>query len=402
MTQSQTQLQKHSVEDTLKDPIAVAASIARMLADSAVERDRKAGLPTKEVQYLKTAGLLPLVVPRQYGGLGATWGEAFKVVQTLSAAEGSIGQLYANQLILSVVSQTAGTPEQAERYYRATAEHHLFWGNAFNTRDTRLKIAPEGQHYRVNGIKTFGTGVAVADLRVFSAVQEGIDYPIVFILPREREGIIYNDDWDNMGQRRTASGSFTFQNVLVSADEVLGPPPYPESGFATVLFVVNQLAKTHVYLGIAEGAFEAAKTYTTTQTRPWITSGVDRATQDPYILHHYGELWVQLQAAIGLAEKAAQRVQAAWEQEWMLTPQERGEVAISVYAAKAMATKVGLDITNRMFEMMGARSTAAKYGFDRYWRDLRTFTLHDPIDYKLQNVGNWVLNQELPAFNQYS
>lgn len=397
-----TQLQEHYVKDTFIDPLSAAARLAQTLVASSVERDRQAGLPIQEIQSLKDSGLLSLVVPRKYGGLGATWGEAFKVLQTLAAAEGSIGQLYANQLILSVLGQTAGTPEQAERYYRATAKHNLFWGNAFNTRDTRLKIAPEGNHYRVNGIKTFGTGVAVADMRVFSAVQDGIDYPIVFVLPQEREGILYNDDWDNMGQRRTASGSFTFQNVLVTSDEILGPPPYPESGFATVLFVVNQLAKTHVYLGIAEGAFEAARNYTTTQTRPWITSGVDQASQDPYILNHYGELWVQLQAAIGLAEKAARRVQAAWEQEWMLTPQERGEVAISVYAAKVMATKTGLEITNHMFEMMGARSTAAKYGFDRYWRDLRTFTLHDPIDYKLRDVGNWVLNQELPLISQYS
>jgi alkylation response protein AidB-like acyl-CoA dehydrogenase len=397
-----TQLQEHHVKDIPNNPLSVAAKLAQTLTVSAVERDRQAGLPIKEVHSLKTSGLLPLVVPRKYGGIGATWGEAFKVVQTLAGAEGSIGQLYANQLILSVVGHTAGTPEQGERYYRATANHNLFWGNAFNTRDTRLKIASEGKHYRVNGVKTFGTGVAVADLRVFSAVQAGVDYPIVFILPKEREGIVYNDDWDNMGQRRTASGSFTFQNVLVTSDEILGPPPYPESGFATVLFVVNQLAKTHVYLGIAEGAFEAAKNYTMTQTRPWIMSGVDHATQDPYILKHYGELWMQLQAAIGLAEKAAQRVQIAWEQEWALTPQERGEVAISVYAAKAMAAQVGLEITNRMFEMTGARSTAAKYGFDRYWRDLRTFTLHDPIDYKLRDIGNWALNQALPIVSQYS
>jgi alkylation response protein AidB-like acyl-CoA dehydrogenase len=51
---------------------------------------------------------------------------------------------------------------------------------------------------------------------------------------------------------------------------------------------------------------------------------------------------------------------------------------------------------------MGARSTAAKYAFDRYWRDLRTFTLHDPVDYKLRDIGNWVLNQELPMVTQYS
>jgi alkylation response protein AidB-like acyl-CoA dehydrogenase len=77
-------------------------------------------------------------------------------------------------------------------------------------------------------------------------------------------------------------------------------------------------------------------------------------------------------------------------------------VAIAVYTAKAFATKAGLDITSRIFEVMGARSTTARYGFDRYWRDLRTFTLHDPVDYKLRDLGNWILNQELPIVTQYS
>lgn len=392
------QLLQHQLQDTL----SIATQLSQKLAASAVKRDHEAGVPEEEVQQLKASGLLPLMVPREYGGIGATWMEAFSVVRELAKADGSVGQLYANQVLLSVLAQVVGTPSQAERYYRATAQQHLFWGNAFNTRDPRLKIEPEGSHYRVNGIKTFGTGVAAADLRVFSAMQAGVEFPIAFVLPKDRDGITYNHDWDNMGQRRTASGSFTFHNVLVTQDEILGPPPHPECAFATFLFVVNQLVKTHVYLGITEGAFAAATEYTQTKTRAWLTSGVEHATQDPYILRHYGELWANLQAGAALATQAAQQVQAAWEKGEALTYQERGEVAIAVYGAKAFITKMGLDLTTRIFEVMGARATAADYGFDRYWRDLRTFTLHDPVDYKLHDIGNWVLNQALPVPSQYS
>ena len=163
-----------------------------------------------------------------------------------------------------------------------------------------------------------------------------------------------------------------------------------------------QLTKTYIYLGIAEGAFAAGQQYTTSQTRPWITSGVDRATKDPYILHHYGEFWIQLQAAISFADQTAQKVNVAWDKKDALTHQERGEVAVAVSAAKALATKAGLEIASRIFEVTGTRSTATRYGFDRYWRDLRTFTLHDPVDYKLRDIGNWVLNHELPLVTQYS
>lgn len=351
-----------------------ATALSKQLAATAIERDFKAGLPDVEAELLRQSGLLPLVVPREYGGVGASWSDVLWTIRELAKADGSIGQLYSNQMILTVVAHVIGTPAQAEKYYRATAEHHLFWGNAFNTRDMRLKIEPEGDHYRVNGLKTFGTGVAVADIRVFSAMQEGVEFPIVFVLPKERKGITYNDDWNNMGQRRTASGSFTFQNVLVTQDEILGPPPNPDGAFSTFLFVVNQLAKTQVYLGIAQAAFEAAQKYTTSMTRPWLTSGVESATKDPFILRHYGELWTELSAAIAVSDQAAQQIQTAWDKGDDLTHKERGEVAIAVYTAKALATRFGLDITTRVFEVMGARSTAAQYGFDRYWRDLRTFT----------------------------
>lgn len=53
-------------------------------------------------------------------------------------------------------------------------------------------------------MKSFETGLVVADMRVFSAIQNGVD-PIFFVIPKEREGLVYNDDWDNMGQRRTAN-----------------------------------------------------------------------------------------------------------------------------------------------------------------------------------------------------
>ncbi len=390
------------LKEESQDWIAIASSVSADLTTTAVERDSKAGLPDVEIQLLRESGLLPLVVPKEYGGTGATWIEALKIVQELSKADGSIGQLYGNHLNLVALGHVSGTSEQKQRYYRQTAEHNLFWANAINTRDTRLKITPDGEHFRVNGIKSFGTGVALADLRVFSALQDGVEVPWIFIIPQDRTGVVSNQDWDNIGQRRTDSDTFIFHDVLVKKDEVLGYPYPPDSAFATFLGIIAQLTKTYVYLGIVEGALVAAKEYTINQTKPWITSGVDSAKKDPYILYHYGELWTELQAAIALSDRTLSQVQQAWEKEANLTIKESGEVAIAVFTAKTFATRIGLNITNRIFEVMGTRSTASKYGFDRYWRDLRTFTLHDPVDYKLRDIGNWVLNQELPLVTQYS
>jgi alkylation response protein AidB-like acyl-CoA dehydrogenase len=381
---------------------AIAINVAQALAADAVERDRVGGIPEAEIDILKKSGLLLLSVPQRYGGIGASWSEIYKVIQTLSAADGSVGQLYANHVTLVTIGEAIGRFDQAEQFYRLTSHRNLFWANAANARDARLKITPDGDGFLVNGIKSFGTGVVTGDFNVIAALPEGVETPMVFVLPKNRAGISYNYDWYNMGQRRTASGSYTFDNVQVNPAEIVGPPPVLDSAFPSFIFVVTQLAKTFVYLGIAEGALAAAKDYTLTNTRPWIGSGVETAARDPFIMHHYGEFWTELQAAIALSETAAQKIDAGWQRGTSLTFAERGEIAIAVSGAKAFAAKVGLDITTRMFEVMGARATASGYGFDRYWRDLRTFTLHDPIDYKLRDVGNWFLNDIFPIPSQYS
>ncbi len=386
----------------VQDYRSVAAQLSQGFAANAVERDQQAGLPQYEVSRLREAGLLTLVIPREYGGAGESILTAMKVIQELSKADGSIGQLYCNHLGLTTLAHVSGTPEQKVYYYRGTVEHQWFWGNSINMRDTRLKITQDGDRFRLNGVKGFGTGVPVADQRVFSAVQDGVDVPYLVVLPSDRPGLIFNDDWQNIGQRRTASGSITFTDVIVEPQEVLGYPNFPNHAFATFLGIIAQLTKAYVYLGIAEGALSAAQEYTRSQSKPWITAAVEKATEDPYILQHYGELWAGLQSAIALADRTVIAAQAAWDKDTALTAEERGEVAIQVFATKAVATKVGIEVTNRIFELTGSRSTASHYGFDRYWRDLRTFTLHDPVDYKYRDIGNWTLNQALPTVTQYS
>lgn len=62
-----------------------------------------------------------------------------------------------------------------------------------------------------------------------------------------------------------------------------------------------------------------------------------------------------------------------------ITAQRRGEVAATVAHVKVVTTDTGLSVTSGIFEMLGARATGKKYGFDRYWRDIRTHSLHDPV-----------------------
>jgi alkylation response protein AidB-like acyl-CoA dehydrogenase len=102
-----------------------------------------------------------------------------------------------------------------------------------------------------------------------------------------------------------------------------------------------------------------------------------------------------------LTDRAGNSMVAALARE-ALTQDERGEVAMHIAAAKVAATRMGLNLACQMFEVTGARATHAGLRLDRHWRNLRTHTLHDPVDYKLKELGEWALIRNYPTPTFYS
>ncbi len=380
----------------------IAKSLAKEFAQTAVERDAQGGTPKHERDRLRQSNLLKLIVPTEYGGFGQNWITVLQITREFAKVDSSIAHVFSYHHLGVVIPHIFGSAEQKQRYYSETIDKNWFWCNALNPLDKRTNLTPENNYFRLNGIKSFCSGSQDSDILPISATNQETGELSILAIPTQRQGVTVHHDWNNIGQRQTDSGSVTFEDVLVYPEEILGSRDKPSQPFSTIRACLTQLNLANIYLGIAQGAFEAAKTYTSTHTKPWLTSGVESATQDPYILQHYGKIWVDLQAAVYLTEQAGELLQAAWEQEWSLTAKQRGECALFIATAKVFVTRVGLDITNRIFEVMGARATNAKYGFDRYWRNLRTFTLHDPVDYKIQDIGKWALNDELPKPNFYS
>jgi alkylation response protein AidB-like acyl-CoA dehydrogenase len=124
---------------------------------------------------------------------------------------------------------------------------------------------------------------------------------------------------------------------------------------------------------------------------------VERHVDDPWIQRQYGELWVKTQAATALADRALLAIDHVWARGADLTAAERGEAAVAIAAANVLAGEVALQVSSEIFEVMGARSAVRKHGFDRFWRNARIHTLHNPAEYKTRNVGRWVLGEGHPA-----
>lgn len=381
----------------IPDPLAAAEELASGFAANAAERERQGGTAWAERRRIRDSGLLLLRVPQGYGGIGADWPTTMLAIRTIARADSSLAHIFAWHHFEVITPELIGTPAQADRYYRGTAECSWFWGSAFNPQDRRLTASRRPGGLILNGPKSFCTGARGSDMLLVGAVEGDRPGTLAIAVPTARPGVVVNDDWEAMGQRQSDSGSISLTDVDASDDEVLahvGPAPTLRQALRGS---ISQLMLANVFVGIAEGALADARGYTRAETRPWPGSGVARAADEPAIVHHYGEMWVHLRAAACLADEAAGRLEEAWERLGSLGPELVTPVAVAVNAAKVMATQVGLDVTTRTFEVMGARAATGHYNFDRYWRNLRTLTLHDPVEMKMRSIGRWYLDSQPPA-----
>jgi alkylation response protein AidB-like acyl-CoA dehydrogenase len=372
------------------------------LRATAVERDRTGGHPRHERELLRASGLLKLAVPRQFGGHGADWSTILFVVRRIAEVDSALGHLFAFQhLQVATVLLYANAAQQAH-YLRATAEQNWFWGNAVNPIDPRAEAREADGRLLVYGTKSFCSGARGSDILTLSALLQPERKLIVAAVPANRPGITVHDDWNAIGQRQTDSGTVTFEELRIEWDEVFADPGPGGSRFSTLRSCLAQLILVNLYLGIAQGAFTEGRSYTLGRARPWVYSGVDSASADPYIVHRYAELWLQIKAATALTDAAAVEFDAAWRRGPALTADERGRCALTIAEAKVLAARAALDVSAKIFDAAGARATAARYGLDRFWRNARTHTLHDPLDYKLRDIGNWALHGQWPTPSFYS
>jgi alkylation response protein AidB-like acyl-CoA dehydrogenase len=387
--------------------LADAKDVAAKLAVDAIQRDHENKTPYDEVQLLKDAGLVTLLGPVEHGGGGQTWDTAYKVTREIARADGSLGQLLGYHYLWAWAARLVATDGQISAVEELYTTNNFFFGGAVNPRDSDLTITEDGDELVYNGRKSFSTGSKVSDLTVLEGILEGTEEHIFAIVPSKQDGIVFLDDWDNIGQRLTESGGVTITDVRVPWTSAAGyeNKKFQPLTYNTLNVPAIQLVFANFYLGIAQGALETALTYTKDNTRAWPYGGDNKAhaTEEWYILDAYGDLQSKLWAAEALVDKAGAAIsQVLHAPREELTPEARGEVAVLIAAAKQRIVETGLEIGTKVFELTGARASASKYGLDRFWRNLRTHSLHDPVAYKRREVGAYALLGELPEPTWYT
>lgn len=241
-----------------------------------------------------------------------------------------------------------------------------------------------------------------SDYLLASGWHEASQSAAVLVVPSRRAGVRIVGDWDAFGQRQTDSGTVEFDQVQLSAEEVLQAPGVTRTSRATLRTQLAQLVLTNLYLGIAQGAFDEARMQLRHSTRPSFFSTAPTATQDPFIQHRIAELWLLIRPAHLVVDDAARQLDQALAVGEDLTAAQRGAVAVAVNEGKALAHKAALEVSSQFFELTGARATSRTLGLDRFWRNARVHTLHDPIDYKYRDIGRYLLDGEFPEPTPYS
>jgi alkylation response protein AidB-like acyl-CoA dehydrogenase len=390
-------------QPTVLTPLQTARRLAAEFAETAVERDEAGGTPKEQRDAIRQSGLLALSIPTQFGGLGASWSETLGVVREFAKVDSSIAHVFGFQHLMLATVRLFSRPDQWQPWFEQTARKNWFWGNALNPLDTRTVVKTFDGWREFSGKKSFCSGASDSEMLIASAIDESAGGKLLIAaIPSGRTGITLHGDWDNMGQRQTDSGSATFERVRVEENELLLDPGPLSTPFACLRPLIAQLHFSHIFLGIAEGALEEARHYTLKEGRPWFRSKAQHVSEDPYVLRHYGEFWVGLESVRLLVERAAEQLDEAWHKGHALGAEERAQLALSIATAKVAAVRTGLDICSRLFEVTGARATHASLRLDRHWRNLRTQSLHDPVDYKLHELGDWALNQTRPTPSFYS
>ncbi|MCI0430280.1 MAG: SfnB family sulfur acquisition oxidoreductase [Rhodospirillales bacterium] len=377
------------------EAIEIAERVAALLAIDASERDRQRILPHREIEIFSNNGLWAITVPKEYGGAGVSHVTLTEVVKIISDADPSLGQMPQNHYCLVDAIRLEGAEAQKRFFFDLLLKGQRF-GNAFSETggkhvlDIQTRLTRDGDAYRLNGRKFYSTGALFAHwVPVWALNDEG--QGVLAFVERDAEGLSVIDDWTSFGQRTTASGTVTAEDVRVAADRII----YSHRSFdrPTLAGPLAQIIQAAVDAGIARAAVRETIEFVQKHARPWADSGVEKAAEDPYTIAQIGDLQIRLHAAEALLERSARAIDDA-----VPAPDEANVAAASVAVAEAKVatTEIAILATNRLFELGGTRSTLTKFNLDRHWRNARTHTLHDPVRWKYQVVGNYYLNGVRP------
>ncbi|MGJ8526495.1 Dibenzothiophene desulfurization enzyme C [Halomonadaceae bacterium LMG 33818] len=370
------------------------------IREKAVERDYDHRLPHEEIQWLRESGFLRVRLPEEYNGSDATLPEFFALLIELGAADTNV--VNAVRSHFGFVEDVLSAPHSEWRdYWLDKLAKGDSIGAGFSEGPNKAKVGTFITHIDrtdsgavLNGEKFYTTGSLFADW-ITVGVQDGEETSSVLV-PREAEGVTVIDDWDGFGQALTASGTTRFVNVAVAPEWI--KPGQGRFPYSVAFFQLVHLASL---AGIARAQAVDVAEKVAKRDRIYTNGNAAKVSEDPQILQVIGKLYAAAYASRATVLQAARAIQSSYEAVVNRAPeevflQEQTRAHVEVDSTVSVVTELVLNAATILFDALGASATLRNKGLDRYWRNARTITSHNPRIYRERQVGDFAVNGTPP------
>lgn len=346
-----------------------ARRIAReVIAPRAKEVDETCEYPHDFFDALKQAELLGMAIPESMGGSGAGILPICLAIEEVAKYECGAGLLLVLSGLPTRPIVLGGNSDQQQRWLPGAASGELkgsfcltepdHGSDAANLETTATR---DGDDYILNGNKVYISGGTVADFLVVFARTGGPGARGIsaFVVDAHAPGIRIDRTDDKMGVRSVPTAHFSFSDVRVPAENLLGGPEGEGRGFNTAMLTLNSMRPTVGARGV--GLAEGAASYALEWARERKAFG-SAVIDFEAIQFMFADMSIQIEAARNLVYKAAKLVDDG---------KFGREYAHHLAIAKAFATEMANKVAFDALQVLGAQGYMKDHPLERHYRDAR-------------------------------
>ncbi len=341
------------------------------IASKASAIDKEHRYPSEIIKRCAELNLMGMLVPPEYGGAGLDAISYAMTIEELSRASASVGVIVSvNNSLSCFPINTFGTQEQKKKYLTPLARGEKLGAYALtepsagsDPASMRSTVSKEGDHYILNGGKTFITNGSEADLFITYArlgEQDARHKNIqAFILERDSQGLRISSPMEKMGIHGSSTVQLFFDDCEIPEENLLGKP---NEGFKVALATLDEgrIGIAAQSLGIAQAAFDAALKYS--RTREQFGKPI---SEHEAIQWKLADMATRIDAARLLVYRAA-----------FLKDQGK-KFSKEASMAKLYASELAVECALEAIQIHGGYGYMSEYPVERYLRDSKITTLYE-------------------------